>query len=164
MKQNEFQKESVQHNQYDLLFTDWTRLGLKLFYKLSNMLYGGNALSDLLDNVFIVEAGKSAPGYLWRCLPLDLDRNTSSLDLIDVLQFDFKTHWVFVTEPWDRTTVGGCCKSLSSGDYNYVTGFNYITNIRTDTFNNHHQHQNIFQRNHSSIRVENGDWAHLVNW
>ena len=64
MKQNEFQKESVQHNQYGLLFTDWTRLGLKLFYKLSNMLYGGNALSDLLDNVFIVEAGKSAPGYL----------------------------------------------------------------------------------------------------
>ena len=35
----------------------------------------------------------------------------------------------------DRTTVGGCCKSLSSGDYNYVTGINYITNIVTS-----HQH------------------------
>ena len=38
-------------------------------------------------------------------------------------------HWLGVLS--DRTTVGGCCKSLSSGDYNYVTGINYITNIRT---------------------------------
>ena len=58
MKLNEFQEESVEHNQFDLLFTDWTRLGLKSFYKLSNMLYRGNALSDLLDNVFIVEVGR----------------------------------------------------------------------------------------------------------
>ena len=44
-----------------------------------------------------------------------------------------KTHSVLVQPALagDRTTVGGCCKSLSSGDYNYVTGINYITNIRT---------------------------------
>ena len=96
------------------------------------MLYRGNALSDLLDNVFIVEAGKSAPGYLWRCLPLDLALHTSSLDLIDVLFCWFLKH-IELQSVWagDWTTVGGCCKSLSSGDYNYVTGINYITNIRT---------------------------------
>ena len=110
------------------------------------MLYGGNALSDLLDNVFIVEAAKSAPGYLWRCLPLDLALHPSSLDLIDVLFCWFfkhiELHWV---SAGDRTTVGGCCKSLSSGDYNYVTGINYITNIRTDTLHSHNPHQNILQ-------------------
>ena len=140
-------------SQYDLLFTDWTRLGLKLFYKLSNMLYGGNALSDLLDNVFIVEAGKSAPGYLWRCLPLDLALHTSSSDLIDVLFCWFLKHielqWVLAGY---RTTVGGCCKSLSSGDYNYVTGINYITNIRTDTLSNHHPPKNIVHILHRNDR------------
>ena len=91
-------------SQYDLLFTDWTRLGLKLFYKLSNMLYGGNALSDLLDNVFIVEAGKSAPGYLWRCLPLDLALHTSSSDLIDVLFCWFQKHiQCWCSLPWLET-------------------------------------------------------------
>ena len=127
------------------------------------MLYGGNALSDLLDNVFIVEAGKSAPGYLWRCLPLDLALHTSSLDLIDVLFCWFLKHielqWVLAR---DRTTVGGCCKSLSSGDYNYVTGINYITNIRTDTLHNHH-HIHIKILSISCIEmIDKYEWTHWL--